>query len=76
MPSASRIAVIVKRIEFTQVRHLVWLTRAGDLDSCLSESPRAAALTERLPVGWRLVGVFCPGITLPVLASAVRATNG
>ena len=73
MPSTSRIAVMVKRIEFEQLPHLVFLTRAGDLDSCLAESPRAAALTERLPLGWRLVGVFGPGITLPVLAAAVRA---
>lgn len=73
MATASRLAVIVKRIEYNQVPHLVWLTRAGDLDSCLAESPRAAALTERLPLGWRLVGVFGPGITLPVLAAAVRA---
>jgi len=73
MPSASRIAVIVKRIEHNQLPHLIWLDRKGNLDSCLAESPRAAALTERLPLGWRLVGVFGPGITLPVLAAAVRA---
>lgn len=73
MPSTSRIAVIVKRIEFNLARHLVWLDRSGGLDSCLAESPRAAALTERLPVSWRIVGVFGPGITLPALAAAVRA---
>lgn len=73
MATASRLAVIVKRIEYNQVPHLVWVDRAGDLDSCPAESPRAAALTERLPLGWRLVGVFGPGITLPVLAAAVRA---
>ena len=73
MATASRLAVIVKRIEYNQVPHLVWVSRAGDLDSCPAESPRAAALTERLPLGWRLVGVFGPGITLPVLAAAVRA---
>lgn len=73
MATASRLAVIVKRIEYNQVPHLVWVGRAGDLDSCPAESPRAAALTERLPLGWRLVGVFGPGITLPVLAAAVRA---
>ena len=76
MASASRIAVMVKRIEFEQSPHLIWLDRKGNLDSCLAESPRAAALTERLPPNWRIVGVFGPGITLPVLASAVRATNG
>lgn len=73
MASASRVAVMLKRIEFEQLPHLIWVGRKGNLDSCLAESPRAVALTERLPVGWRLVGVFGPGVSQSVLAAAARA---
>lgn len=73
MASDARIAVMIKRIEFHQSAHLVWLDRRGDLDSCTAHSPRAAALTQRLPAGWRIVGTFVPGVEFRTLAAAVRA---
>lgn len=76
MTSMTRMDALVRRINFVDGgRHLVFIDRKGQLDTCDFPSPRAVALMDRTPPAWRIVGVFSSGITLPQLAAQVRAAK-
>lgn len=72
----TRMDALVRRINFVEGgQHLVFIDRLGRLDTCDFPSPRAAALMDRTPPAWCIVGVFSSGITLPELAAQVRAAK-
>lgn len=73
---SDRAEKIRARIEFHAVETVVFLRPDGVLDSAPSWSPRGSALLKGSDLGragYRIVGVYSPGVSTEQLAADVRA---
>ena len=77
-PLLDRVAKIRARIEFHACSTVVFLRPDGVLDSAPSWSPRGSALLKGSDLdraGYRIVGVYSPGVSTEQLAADVRTVR-